>query len=343
MSIYARAFLLETLFRANPEDSRIKTVLSDLNNSVILSAAGAHWQEENRDFWNWNTDTRTTAIVLSSLSIVDSTNPLNANAIRWLMNHKTKGYWRGTQETAWTLMALANWIDKSGELTADFHYGVLLNGEALGEIKVSSNNLDETMNFSINIADLLRDEPNSLGFVRTEGDGNLYYTAYLTLSLPVNEIGPVSKGMIISRAYYQIDDLDKATTKAEWGELLLTKITVVAPNDLHYLVIEDHLPAGLEAVDQSLLTSVQEGIPIHLGFNDLKRKGWGWWFFNHIELRDEKVVLSADYLPAGTYEYTYLVRAVTPGKFQVIPPIGWEFYFPDVYGRGSGSEFIITP
>jgi uncharacterized protein YfaS (alpha-2-macroglobulin family) len=120
-------------------------------------------------------------------------------------------------------------------------------------------------------------------------------------------------------------------------------LTIIAPNDLHFVVIDDALPAGLEAVDQSLLTSEQEGIPISLGWEDIQRKGWGWWYFDHVELRDEKVVLSVDYLPAGTYIYTYLVRAVTPGTFQTIPPIGQEFYFPEVYGRGAGSIFAISP
>jgi uncharacterized protein YfaS (alpha-2-macroglobulin family) len=71
-------------------------------------------------------------------------------------------------------------------------------------------------------------------------------------------------------------------------------------------------------------------------------QSWGWWFFSHVELRDEKVVLSASYLPAGTYEYTYLVRAIIPGEFRVMPPTAYEFYFPEVYGRGEGRIFTVT-
>jgi uncharacterized protein YfaS (alpha-2-macroglobulin family) len=41
--------------------------------------------------------------------------------------------------------------------------------------------------------------------------------------------------------------------------------------------------------------------------------------------------------------YTYLVRASTPGTFNVIPPTAQEFYFPDVYGRGDGFQFVIKP
>jgi hypothetical protein len=54
-------------------------------------------------------------------------------------------------------------------------------------------------------------------------------------------------------------------------------------------------------------------------------------------------LLSSSYLPAGTYIYTYLARASTPGVFNVIPSTAQEFYFPEVYGRGAGSTFEIRP
>jgi len=71
--------------------------------------------------------------------------------------------------------------------------------------------------------------------------------------------------------------------------------------------------------------------------------GWGWWWFSNIEFRDEKVALYATYLPAGTYEYVYSIRAGLPGTYNVIPPTGYEFYFPEVYGRGAGSVFTVLP
>jgi uncharacterized protein YfaS (alpha-2-macroglobulin family) len=58
-------------------------------------------------------------------------------------------------------------------------------------------------------------------------------------------------------------------------------------------------------------------------------------------MRDDKVVLFADYLPAGTYEYTYTFRATQPGEYQVIPTSASEFYFPEVFGRADGRLFVI--
>ena len=343
MSVYAQAFLAETLSKINPDDTRIKTLLSDLSSSAIVSATGTHWQEKEEDPWNWNTDTRTTAIVLSALSQINPDNPLVASSVRWLMSNRNNGHWSGTQETAWTLMALSRWMVASGEMQPNYQYTVVLNNKRLGDGEATPKTLQQTLDLRIDVADLMKDQANRLGFLRTEGKGNLYYTAFLELSLSVSEIKPLDNGIIVSRVYYSPNDLKHPVTSAKRGDLLLTRLTIIAPNDLHYVVVDDPLPAGVEAVDQSLLTSQQEGIPAQLGWNDLEKHGWGWWIFDHVELKDEKVVLSVEYLPAGTYEYTYLVRAITPGEFQTIPTVAQEFYFPEVYGRGEGGLFTVEP
>ena len=69
--------------------------------------------------------------------------------------------------------------------------------------------------------------------------------------------------------------------------------------------------------------------------------GWGWWWFSHTELRDEKAVLFATYLPAGTYEYTYQIRTGLSGAYKVLPSHAEEMYFPEVFGRGDGALFTI--
>jgi hypothetical protein len=344
MALYARAFLAQTFHIADPEDARIQTLLSDLASAAILSATGSHWEEKSSDRFNWNTDTRTTAIVLSTLSQLDAQNPLNANAVRWLMSHRQDGHWWSTQETAWTLMGLTNWMVASGELEADYQYGVALNGERLGGGEANAETLRQTLTLRVDIKDLLTDEANRLVITRDEGKGNLYYTAYLKAYLPVEKIRALDQGIIVSRSYYRLDDLKTPVSEAKQGELLLARLTLVAPNALHYVIVDDPLPAGLEAVDQSLLTSPQSvEVPQVYTWEDMWYRGWGWWWFTHTQMRDEKVVLSARYLPAGTYVYTYLVRAFTVGIFKTIPPTAQEFYFPEVYGRGEGSLFTVAP
>ncbi|MBI5353104.1 MAG: Ig-like domain-containing protein [Chloroflexi bacterium] len=339
LDLYGEAYLAQAMYLLDPEDSRISTLLSDLATATVQSAAGAHWEEATKDYWNWNSDTRTTAIVLNTFVQIDPQNPINASAVRWLMAHRDGGHWYSTQETTWSLIALTNWLVSSKEYETDYKYAIGLNGDLLQEGEANKDNLTDTIHLQVQLKDLLKEQSNSLVITRGRGTGNLYYTAYLSTSLPVESIQPLDQGISLSREYFALDDPKTPITKIARGELVKVRLTVVVPAAVHYIVIDDPLPAGMEAIDSTL--AADTAVPTSYTLQDYKERGWGWWYFSHIELRDEKLVLSADYLPAGTYVYTYIARASTKGIFKVVPPTAAEFYFPDVGGRGAGSLFEV--
>jgi uncharacterized protein YfaS (alpha-2-macroglobulin family) len=343
LTLDGKAFLARALYEIDPGDTRLKNLVSDMIDQAALSASGAHWQNQVRDYWNWGTDTRTTAIVLETLLQIDPENPILVQGVRWLMKNRTDGRWGGTQETAWTLMALTSWMEKTGELQGAYSYALGLNGSQIGEGQAAPESIDQVQTLQVAVADLLSNQANRLVIARTEGSGNLYYTANLNVALPVDQLPALDNGITISRKYYSLNDAKTPVTQARQGEIIQGRLTIVVPQDTHYLLVEDPLPAGLEGVDASLKTSPQGEVPEQYDWSGMSTTGWGWWYFDHVELRDEKVVLSAGYLPAGTYVYTYLARAGTVGTFQVIPPTAQEFYFPDVYGRGEGSQFEVQP
>ncbi|NJP07600.1 MAG: alpha-2-macroglobulin [Chloroflexaceae bacterium] len=116
LSFYAQALLAMALHQTNADDPRIATVQSDLHNAVIVSATGAHWEESTRDYWSMNTDTRSTAIILAALVQLDPQHQLLPNVVRWLMVARQQGTWETTQETAWALIALTDWMVATDEL-----------------------------------------------------------------------------------------------------------------------------------------------------------------------------------------------------------------------------------
>jgi uncharacterized protein YfaS (alpha-2-macroglobulin family) len=343
MAYYARGFLLQTLHAIDPTDSRLKTLISDLSNAAILSAAGTHWEEKTADPWNWNTDERSTAIILGALIETDPQNTLNANAVRWLMVNRKNGSWSSTQETTWSLLALTDWVSSTSDLKPSYDYGAAFNGNVVAQGTATPQNIRETKQVSVDVTQMLTDQANRLVVARDGTAGSLYYTAYLNVWLPVDQVQALDRGVVVSRQYFRPDDLTKSVTEAKQGDVLLARLTVTTTNTLRFLHVDDPLPAGMEAVDQSLSTSPQAVQPDSYDWKRIDTEGWGWWFFSHIELQDSKVMLSTDVLPPGTYVYTYLVRASTVGTFNVIPPTAQEFYFPDVYGRGAGSQFVIKP
>jgi uncharacterized protein YfaS (alpha-2-macroglobulin family) len=347
LSHHGRAYLALALGRLDEEDTRVDTLLSDLNSAAIVSATGAHWQEAESDRWNWNTDTRTTALALDVLARLDPDNALAPNVVRWLMRARTADHWETTQETAWALIALTDWMVATGELEGDYSWQVRVNGDRLDAGRVTPETVRDVAEMRVAVADLLLDEVNRLEIGREEGPGRLYYTAHLRAYLPVEEVQALNRGIIVGRSYESADCEDECEpiTAAQVGDLVRVRLTIIAPNDLHYVVVEDPFAAGAEPVDTSLQTTsvVGEQPELHPVDRELPwwYRGWGWWWFSNTDLRDEKLVLFATYLPAGTYEYTYLVQIGLAGEYRVLPTTAYEMYFPEVMGRSDGMLFRV--
>jgi uncharacterized protein YfaS (alpha-2-macroglobulin family) len=75
---------------------------------------------------------------------------------------------------------------------------------------------------------------------------------------------------------------------------------------------------------------------------DAAAGGWWNWTPAAVDFRDDRVALFATYLPAGTYAYTFQVRATLPGEYRVLPARGEMMYFPDVWGRSGGELFTVS-
>lgn len=343
MDVWARAFMLMAYHQLDPANPAVAQLVSDLQTGAILSATGAHWEEAGMDWWNWSSDTRSTAIALAALTRVTPDYDLLPNVVRWLMVARDGDHWVTTQETAWAVMGLTDWMQASGELEGNYDYAVTLNREALTEGTVTPETVREGQTLQVAVKDLLLDEANRLTVIRGEGDGVLYYTAHLSLRLLASEAEPVSRGITVSREFFAEDDPTAPVTEAQVGDVITVRVTMTLPQDIYYFVLEDPIPAGTEPVDTSLLTTTQNAQAPSVRPDYDPHWFWGWWLFDHTEMRDEQVALYADFLPRGTYVYTYQVRASVPGEFQTIPSHAYAFYFPEVFGRGAGTLFTVTP
>ncbi len=347
LSLYGQALLAQTLYLINPNDaSRTETLVSVFIRDAKLSASGASWEERGeRDYWNWNTDTRTTAIVLSTLLKLRPESELLSNAVRYLVVQRKSDMWETLQETTWALDVLSDWLVVTGELNPDYSYRLTLDGTPLTqETAVTPDNADEGQRFILDVRDNLLSGETLINIARTGTDeGALYYTARLTIDLPVPDVEAFSNGIFVERRYtLNGGDGQTPITEANAGDIVDVRLTIIVPDSLNYVVIEDPLPGGAEGINPNLSTSTVIGTrPSFTNSNNSRRYGWGWWWFSNIEFRDEKVVLTAPYLPRGTYEFKYSMRASVAGVYNVIPTTAQEVYFPEVYGRSNGSAFTI--
>lgn len=349
---YSKAFLMVTLFDSGNK-TQAKALEQELTAAAIPSATGTHWEEKAPEWYMMNTNTRTTAIVVYAIAHVDPQNALLKNAVRWLMTMRQQGHWETTQETAWSVLGLTEYMKASGELNADYTYQVAVNSKTLGENKVTKENVTESKQFEIAMKDLLTTTANELLFTRTEGAGNLYYSAFLNYYLPASEMKPLDRGILVARQYFKVDQATLKPTgnqvvSANVGDYVQVKLTIIAPTGLNYLQVEDPLPSGFEAVDTSLkTTSAGASSPeLEKDISDCpscsKYYYPYWYYWANTELRDDRVALFADFLSAGTYEYTYMMRASVSGDFTVLPTVAQQMYEPDVFGRSAGTEFTVN-
>ena len=168
-------------------------------------------------------------------------------------------------------------------------------------------------------------------------------------------VRPELHGLVVER-WYEAYETGRPVTAASEGDLVRVRLRLTVPEDRSFVVLDDALPGGLEAVDLSLRTvgglpgpgaadsaAVEEADP-----DDSSPRWWygswdsGWWSpFEHREIRDDRVVWSARVLWRGTYSVSYLARATTPGVFVRPPAHAEEMYNPAVFGRSDGGVFTV--
>ena len=246
------------------------------------------------------------------------------------------------------MSALSDWMVASGELEPDFAYELLVNLGSRASGSFTPGDATASEEVSVPVSELLQGDTNFFDFQRGEGNGILYYTMRLNSAIAVDHLDPISRGFTLERRYYDAA-CDPETETCEpidsipAGGRVRVELTVVVSNDRTYVLVEDPIPAGTDAIDPNLLTSESgRGGGIVPAEGEFGRGYWGWWYFDHIQYRDEKVVFLSQFLPAGTYQYSYFLQANIPGTYQVMPATAREDYFPEVFGRAEGAIFTIT-
>jgi len=177
--------------------------------------------------------------------------------------------------------------------------------------------------------------------------------------LTVNEapktrpVDPVHRGLVVDR-WYETIDTHRPTSGIAEGDLVRVNVRITVPEERHFVVLDDPLPAGLEPVDLSLrtITPLGAAFPAYRPDYDSRSDvdGWyyGWWNsgmwspFEHREFRDDRVVFSATVLWPGRYTASYVARATTSGTFIVPPAYAEEMYNTGVNGRTGGTVFTVT-
>jgi uncharacterized protein YfaS (alpha-2-macroglobulin family) len=341
---YAKALLAVSLESQIPGNSHSRTIFSNLVGSGIRTSTGIHWENpEGCRCWLNNTTT-TTAIVSYALARGEAFGGTMPEATRYLISTaRPRGDWWSSYETGWVILALNEILRSSGDLSSSYDFSSELNGTAVITGRAEGGAMLEGIATSIPVSTLYAEDPNSLVINRGEGDGTLYYKAHLGLLRPAEDVEPFGKGMSISRVYAEFEEDGKPqfTQEGDVGDLIQVQLNLVLEHDAHYIMVEDWIPAGSEILDTRLKTSQQDEAEFQV--RSPFSNGWGWWYFNSPVVYDERIVWTASYLPAGTYQLIYTISLNHPGEYQVLPAHGWHVYFPETQAISAGEVFVVHP
>ncbi len=328
---------------------KAKELLKEIiDTSARVDARGTSFEEAGSSQFNelMQSNMTTTAIVLQALVRIEPTHPLIPKIIRYLLDARNEGHWDTTQSTSLSILSLIEYLKMTKELEADMQSTVSVLGKAVISKRFTSKNLLERETVSLSIDSLLRGKETDIS-LQKKGKGSLYYDVLLSYFYTPEIIEPVDNGITILR---EMSPLVGSPTAPTVGGTYKVTLTMTVPKERHFVAVESPFPAGMEGIDFALKTSSQ-AMKNTVNSEAEKQRLYWWsddylsnalWRFNHIEFRDDSVFLFADSLPAGVYQYEYLVRATLPGTFRVRPSKMWEMYTPETFGQTEGKWLTIA-
>jgi uncharacterized protein YfaS (alpha-2-macroglobulin family) len=339
--------LLSVLSGDAGSTTQVAAIRKHINNRATEEAATAHFvtSYSDGDHLLLHSSRRTDGVILEALIGDQPANDLIPKLVRGLLAHRKEGRWENTQENSFVLLALDRYFNVYEKTTPDFVARAWLGEGYAGDHKFSGRT---TERFNVNIPmRYLADTSASKDLILSkEGAGRMYYRVGMQYAPASLKLAPSEHGFTVERAYEAVEKADDVRRDADgtWhikaGAKVRVRLTMVAPSRRYHVALVDAIPAGLEAMNPEL--AVTGSIPQDP--KDNANDKWWWWrrvWFEHQNMRDERVEAFASLLWEGVYTYSYVARATTPGVFVVPPAKAEEMYHPETFGRGGTDRVIV--
>jgi uncharacterized protein YfaS (alpha-2-macroglobulin family) len=280
---------------------------------------------------------------------------------------QSTGTWYNTQDNIFCTNGLIDYARAFENKTPDMKILAHVDETLLGETSFKDIN-SPAVTFE---APIKKDDPGrtaTLG-LQKNGPGTIYYTA--TVSYVPQEKSPhaINAGMEIHKEV-SIERNGKWVLltdplKILQGELVRVDIFISLPAAGNFVVVDDPLPGGLEAVNRDLATASmvdvgKKGVMTQNDSDSQEENAWPpkgsrWndgafrdrysvsqWYFYHRDMGHDGVRYYADRLPPGRYVLSYTAQAIARGSFAALPAQVLEMYDPDVFGKSVEKTLIVN-
>ena len=339
MSSYGRALLLLALDHA--KDTRGNELASALV-AEAQTKGDVSWWKSDRDpllFDFVDTSVEATATAVRALAQRDPRNPLLDRAIRSLMQNRSGGYWSTTKQTAMALYGLVEVLHARNETPQPYTVDVYVNGTLAGTHAFTAASITDPDPAIISA--IAREGQNTVRIVKRGGAALYWSAAAVYHDTQAAEARSGSRQLAITRRYALLTPVKQRDGNIAYreepfsgqmrpGDVLTVRITVAGSSDWRYLVIEDPLPAGVEAIQETTSYPLERAS---------ERR---WWWGSQVEYRDNRTVFFQESFDEGRYEYLYFVKAISSGEFRAIPAQIQPMYVPGVAASSEPQTVIVA-
>jgi len=336
------------LFAKNPKaaDERAAIMRYALNH-ISETAGAANFTTSYGDgaYLILASDRRVDGVMLEALIEEAPDNDVIPKVVTGLLAHRKAGRWTNTQENTFALLALDLYFHTYEKITPDFVAKVWLGNDYAGD-HAFKGRTTEYAQIDVAMKDVATHDKAALTIAK-DGAGRLYYRIGMKYAPTDLKMEPADYGFVVERNYEGVDDPKDVTRAADgtWhvkaGARVRIKLKMVNENRRYHVALVDPMPAGFEAMNPALAVTG----PVPQDPNEQKSRGAYWWWYStwydHQNMRDERVEAFSPLLWEGVHDYTYVARATTPGNFVVPPPKAEEMYMPETFGRGGSDRVII--
>jgi alpha-2-macroglobulin len=337
MTPYGRALLLLTLDEAKDQrgNELAQRVVADATTTGELS----YWKSDNDPlmFDFVDTSVEATATAVRALARRDPRNPILDRAVRWMMVNRTGGYWYSTKQTAMALHGLLELLRARNERPDTFTADVYVNDVLAGTRTFTPASTTDPDPIVVTAAAPLG--ASSVRIVK-RGGGSLYWSATAVYYDPeAAEARTGSRRLAVARSYSRLTTAKRADGTLYYreqplngpvapGDVLRVHLTIAGSAEWKYLVLEDPLPAGVEAIQD------RTGYDFDADYE--------WYGGPRVEFRDSRTVFFQPDMLAGRYEFSYLVKAISSGDFRAAPAQIAPMYVPSVNASSTPQMLSVS-
>ena len=350
MPVFALAYLHDALLaRGEKAGPRVQDLRRRMTNAVLPEAGSAHIEELNDPYllWFWNSNVRSTAIVLNALVKASAGAEEVRPMVRWMMAARKNGRWGNTQENAHAMESLVAYYRRYEGTVPDFT-GIASLGERVVAREQFRGRTTQAVTQRMPMEELTKTAApgttQPLTFTR-DGAGTLFYTTRLRYAADELYQQGLDNGIRIERTFapYVESGTRPVATSYKAGDLIRVTLTLRLTKERRYVAVTDPLPAGFEPLESWFATTARATTadPDQDDAESSWETFWKRGGFDHIERHDDRVQLFATRLAEGRHEFSYIVRATTAGTFRTAPARAEEMYEPEVFGRTATAVITV--